>query len=105
MWAGGWCVLSFLPLLASHLPFVGGIASSLVGTATSLASLGAALAGSALVIAAAWARFRPASAAGLQVQRWRSGCAGRLDESPGSSSERGAGQSSSEQEGQSACVK
>ena len=65
MWAGGWCVLSFLPLLASHLPFVGGIASSLVGTATSLASLGAALAGSALVIAAAWARFRPASAAGL----------------------------------------
>ena len=67
MWAGFAMVLSFLPALAAHLPLVGGLASALAGVATSLASLGGALLGSIFVVAAAWARFRPLSAASLAV--------------------------------------
>ena len=67
MWLGLAMSLSFLPALASHIPLLGGLASSLAGVATSLASLGGAFAGSGLVIAAAWARFRPLHAAGLAV--------------------------------------
>ncbi len=67
MWIGLAMTLSFLPALASYVPFVGGIASGLAGVATSLASLGGALAGSSLVIAAAWARFRPFHAAALAI--------------------------------------
>ena len=65
MWFGGQSLLSFLPALASYLPFLGGFAQSLVGATTSVIALGGALAMSALVIAAAWARFRPFHAAGL----------------------------------------
>jgi hypothetical protein len=55
-----------LPLLLSRrFPLIGPYAAGLVGVATSLASVGATLAGSALVIAAAWARFRPVHAATL----------------------------------------
>jgi len=65
MWFGGTTLLSFLPALASYLPFLGGFAQSLLGATTSVVALGGALAASALVIAAAWARFRPFHAAGL----------------------------------------
>ena len=65
MWFGCTSLLSFLPALAGYLPFLGGVAQSLVGATTSLIALGGALATSALVIAAAWARFRPLHAAGL----------------------------------------
>ena len=65
MWAGGALVLSFLPALASYVPLVGPLAASLAGVATAVASFGAALATSALVIAAAWTRFRPLHASAL----------------------------------------
>lgn len=65
MWGGFAMTLSFLPALASYVPLIGGLAASLTGVATGLAALGGALAGSGLVIAAAWARFRPFHAAGL----------------------------------------
>lgn len=65
MWAGFACTLSFLPAIAAYMPIIGGVASTIAGVATSVAALGGALAGSMLVIAAAWARFRPLHAAGL----------------------------------------
>jgi len=65
MWAGFACTLSFVPALASYMPIVGGLVSSLAGVATGVVALGGAIAGSSLVIAAAWARFRPLHAAGL----------------------------------------
>ena len=65
MWLGIGSFLSFLPALAAHVPFFGGVAASLVGATTSVVALGGALAASAMVIAAAWLRFRPLHAAGL----------------------------------------
>jgi hypothetical protein len=67
MWLGGGLLLSFLPALAAYLPFVGTAAAGLVGAAAGLASLGAAMAASTLIIAAAWARFRPLQAGSLAV--------------------------------------
>jgi hypothetical protein len=64
-WLGATLSLSFLPALAARLPFLGGLAASLVGATTSLVALGASLGASALVIAISWARFRPAHAARL----------------------------------------
>ena len=65
MWAGGSMLLSWLPALLSYLPLFGTVAASFAGVATTLVTLGGAVAVSTLIIAAAWARFRPRHAAAL----------------------------------------
>lgn len=65
MWAGIGLSLSWVPALASRLPLLGGLVGSLAGAGVGLVSLGSAAGLSGLLIAMAWARFRPASALGL----------------------------------------
>jgi len=59
MWLGSYLTLSWLPSLASYLPFVGGAASGLVGSALGLLTLGSSLSLSLAIIALSWLRFRP----------------------------------------------
>ena len=59
LWGGSWLSLSFLPALVGYVPLLGGFASSLVGSALGLVTFGGSLGVALLVVAAAWARFRP----------------------------------------------
>ena len=59
MWLGSSLTLSWLPALMGYIPFLGNLASSLVGTAVGIATFGASLGASLLLIALAWVRFRP----------------------------------------------
>ena len=67
MWLGIGLGLSWIPALTSKLPLLGGLAGSLAGTAIGLLSFAGATCAASIVVAAAWARFRPFHSAALAI--------------------------------------
>ena len=57
--------LSWIPACLSHVPLLGGFASSLAGASIGIASFFGALGAASITVAIAWTRFRPLHCARL----------------------------------------